>query len=129
MYETAYLNDIVVDCVKLHKTASLSLMDDDGDCFIALDPYRLGSEQNEVLQIAHELGHCETGAFYNRYAARDIRQKHENRANKWAYKKLVPEDELKQAFLQGYHEPWELAEYFGVTEAFLRGALNCYLKR
>lgn len=69
MYETAYLNDIVVDCVKLHKTASLSLMDDDGDCFIALDPYRLGSEQNEVLQIAHELGHCMTGSFYNRYSS------------------------------------------------------------
>lgn len=58
------------------------------------------------------------GHFYNRYAARDVRQKYENRANKWAIKKLIPEDELKQAILQGCREPWELAEYFGVTEAF-----------
>ena len=76
--------------------------------------------------LAHELGHCETGSFYNRYAARDIRQKYENRANKWAYKKLVPQDELAEACLQGYREPWELAEYFGVTEFFLHNALEFY---
>ena len=83
----------------------------------------------DIVTLAHELGHCETGAFYNRYAARDIRQKYENRANKWAYKKLVPQDELAEACLQGYREPWELAEYFGVTEDFLRGALKYYQER
>ena len=81
---------------------------------------------DEKVKLAHELGHCETGSFYNRYAARDIRQKYENRANKWAYKKLVPQDELAEACLQGYREPWELAEYFGVTEFFLRNALEFY---
>ena len=62
---------------------------------------------------------------------RDVykRQKYENRANKWAYKKLVPQDELAEACLQGYREPWELAEYFGVTEDFLRGALKYYQER
>ena len=84
---------------------------------------------DEKVKLAHELGHCETGAFYNRYAARDIRQKYENQANKWAYKKLVPQDELVEACLQGYREPWELAEYFGVTEDFLRGALKYYQER
>ena len=84
---------------------------------------------DEKVKLAHELGHCETGSFYNRYAARDIRQKYENRANKWAYKKLVPQDELAEACLQGYREPWELAEYFGVTEDFLRGALKYYQEK
>ena len=91
-----------------------------------MDPWRIPTLAEEKVKLAHELGHCETGAFYNRYAARDVRQKHENRANKWAYKKLVPEDELKQAILQGYREPWELAEYFDLPEAFLRGALKYY---
>lgn len=89
-------------------------------------PWRMPTLADEKVKLAHELGHCETGSFYNRYAARDIRQKYENRANKWAYKKLVPQDELAEACLQGYREPWELAEYFGVTEFFLRNALEFY---
>ena len=114
---------------ELAYTDNLYITINAGNPAITEFPTREERYQMVLGLFAHELGHCETGAFYNRYAARDIRQKHENRANKWAYKKLVPEDELKQAFLQGYHEPWELAEYFGVTEAFLRGVLNCYLKR
>lgn len=108
---------------------SLSLPLEDGSCAIAMDPWRMPTLADEKVKLAHELGHCETGSFYNRYAARDIRQKYENRANKWAYKKLVPQDELVEACLQGYREPWELAEYFGVTEDFLRGALKYYQER
>ena len=44
----------------------------------------------------------------------------------WAYKKLIPEDVLKKAIRHGYQEPWELADYFSVTEPFLRGALDYY---
>ena len=81
---------------------------------------------DEKVKLAHELGHCETGSFYNRWATCDIRRKHERRANRWAYEKLVPEDELWDAIRQGYREPWELADYFGVTEAFLRHAIAYY---
>ena len=42
------------------------------------------------------------------------------------YKKLVLEDELWDAIRQGYREPWELADYFGVTESFLRQAIAYY---
>lgn len=108
------------------RVESMAYMDDDKDCHIALDPFRFTSEPDERHKMAHELGHCETGSFYNRYATCDIRQKHENRANRWAYKKLIPEDELEEAIHQGYREPWELAEYFDVTEPFLRNALGYY---
>ena len=105
---------------------SLSLPLEDGSCAIAIDPWRMPTLADEKVKLAHELGHCETGSFYNRYAARDIRQKYENRANKWAYKKLVPEDELMRAVAQGCREPWELADHFGVTEPFLRDAVAYY---
>lgn len=126
MYETAYLNDIVVDCVKLHKTDSLSLMDDDGDCFIALDPHRLGNERNEVVQIAHELGHCLTGSFYNRYSSLNCISQKEYRANKWAVHKLFPLAELQEAFSEGVVERWALAERFDVTEEFVETAVQVY---
>lgn len=126
LYHLAEQHGTPVYWFDLDAAESLSLRWEDGSCAIAMDPWRIPSLAEEKVKLAHELGHCETGAFYNRYAAQDIRQKHENRANRWAYKKLVPEAELKQAFLLGYREPWELAEYFGVTEAFLRGALEYY---
>ena len=128
LYDLAEQHGTPVYWFDLGAAESLSLQMEDGSCAIAMDPWRIPTLADETVKLAHELGHCETGSFYNRYAARDIRQKHENRANKWAYKKLVPKDELKKAFLQGYREPWELAEYFGVTEAFLRGALEFYYK-
>ena len=52
--------------------------------------------------------------------------KSEHKAEKWAIKKLVPEDELQNAFKQGIVEPWNLAEYFNVTEDFIIKAVNYY---
>ena len=129
LYEYAENQGIDVDWIPLEQATSLSIPLPDGSYAIAVNPWKLDTLEQETVCLAHELGHCETGAFYNRYAARDIRQKYENRANKWAYKKLVPQDELAEACLQGYREPWELAEYFGVTEDFLRGALKYYQER
>lgn len=126
LYDLAEDHGIGVYWFDLGAAESLSLSMDDGSCAIAMDPWRMPTLADEKVKLAHELGHCETGSFYNRYAARDIRQKYENRANKWAYKKLVPQDELAEACLQGYREPWELAEYFGVTEFFLHNALEFY---
>lgn len=128
LYDLAEQHGTPVYWFDLGAAESLSLQLKDGSCAIAMDPWRIPTLADETVKLAHELGHCETGAFYNRFATLDLRQKHENQANKWAYKKLVPEDELKRAILQGYREPWELAEYFGVTEAFLHGALEFYQK-
>ena len=128
LYDLAEQHQTPVYWFDLGAAESLSLQMEDGSCAIAMDPWRIPTLADETVKLAHELGHCETGSFYNRHAAPGVRQQHENRANKWAYKKLVPEDELKQAILQGYRKPWELAEYFGVTEAFLRGALEFYYK-
>lgn len=84
------------------------------------------SNMEERVHLAHEIGHCETGSFYNRYSPFDIRQKHEYRANKWAIKKLIPKDELEEAVRQGYTEVWELADHFGVTEDFMAQTIDFY---
>ena len=52
---------------------SLSLMDRDGSCAIAMDPWYLHTLAEERVQLAHELGHCEMGVFYNEAAALDLR--------------------------------------------------------
>lgn len=126
LYEYAAHRGIGVFWFSLDSVESLSYMDSDGDCFIAMEPWHIATLAEEKVKLGHELGHCETGSFYNEHATLDMRKKHEIRANRWAYKKLVPEDELLEAITKGYREPWELAEYFDVTESFLRDALDYY---
>lgn len=127
LYQLAEDENIEVDCFDLKKREALSMMDDNGDCYIAINPYKLRSTQDERVKFAHELGHCITGSFYNIYATVDHRQRHENRADKWAVRKLIPKDELECAVAAGYTEIWELAERFGVTEHFMQKAVCFYM--
>ena len=116
---------IVVDRFALSSREALSIMDNDGSCFIAIDPGKIVSQTAERSKLAHELGHCITGSFYNRYSPYDLRQRHENRADKWAILQLVTEDALDEAVAEGCCEIWNLAERFGVTEQFMKKAV-CY---
>lgn len=126
LYQIAKDEEIEVDCFEFEKRESLSVMDDDGICYIAIDPFKLKSTDDERLKLAHELGHCITGSFYNIHATVDCRRKHENTANKWAIQNLIPVDELDAAVADGYTELWELAERFGVTEDFMKQAICLY---
>lgn len=124
-YHIAQQNNIVVDHFEMRKREALSIMDCDGDCCIAIDPHKISSESDERNKLAHELGHCMTGSFYNEYAKYDCRQRYENRADKWAIQQLIPVEELDEAVAEGCTEIWELAERFEVTEDFIKKAV-CY---
>lgn len=126
LYQLADAEHIPVYSYDLPQTHSLSLMNNDGSCAVAIDPFGLNSTKDEKIRLAHELGHCVTGSFYNRYSDFDIKAKSEWKADKLAIKKLIPKDELQAAFEQGYTEPWDLAEYFNVTEEFIIKAVNYY---
>lgn len=126
LYQYADNRGIDVDWVPMRRASSLSVPLPGGSAAIALDLWKIQSSADHTVKLAHELGHCETGSFYNQWAAIDIRQKHENCADKWAIKKLVPKDELDQAVANGNKEIWELAEYFDVTEDFMRKAICWY---
>lgn len=95
--------------------------------YVCLDYDLLWGGAEERVRLAHEIGHCVTGSFYNRDAACDVRQKHENRADKWAVEKIIPFNALDDAVSEGYTEVWELAERFGVTEDFMKKAVCWYI--
>lgn len=126
LYDYAVKHGIGVYWFDLDATESLSYMDEDKRCYIAMDPWCLRTLAEEKTKLAHELGHCETGSFYNRYAKLDLRQKHENRADKWAIRQLVPEDALDHAMADGYTDLPSLAEHFCVTVPFMRKAVCWY---
>ena len=127
LYKIVTANNITLDTHPLPENKSLCL--ELGDrLFIAIDPEILQNAASERVCLAHELGHCETGSFYNLYSGFDVRQKHENRADKWAITNLIPEKELNQAIHNGNHDLYSLAEYFCVTEEFMKKALKLYKK-
>ena len=95
------------------KSASANIGD---DYYIALDEQSLESTAEARCRLAHEAGHCITGSFYNLYAPLDRRSKHDRRA-----------DKLEAQLRQGL-EPYELAEYFNVTEEFIHKALEFYFE-
>ncbi|MBQ3193470.1 MAG: ImmA/IrrE family metallo-endopeptidase [Oscillospiraceae bacterium] len=125
LYALARQQNIEVFPFPLPQTGSMSIMEDSGACCIAMDDAVLDGAVRERVHLSHELGHCITGSFYNRYAAVDCRQRHENKANKWAIEALIPVDELDEAIADGCTEVWELADRFQVTEDFIRKAV-CY---
>lgn len=125
LYVYAEIRHIDVDWVPMRRAMSLSVPLKDGYA-IALDPWKLGNLAQETVCLAHELGHCETGSFYNRFAKLDVRQRHENRADKWAIRRLVPEDDLDVAMADGCNTIPALADRFGVTEPFMAKAVCWY---
>lgn len=110
---------------KFNNATSMCIQLEDGSCVIGIDRTQLTDAQ-ERTQLAHEIGHCETGSFYSRHTAVDSRQRHENRADKWAVRRLISEADLDTAVADGHTELWDLAEHFGVTEDFIKKAVCLY---
>jgi len=125
LYDFAQQQNIEVIPFSLPENGSMSIMTDSGACFIGMDPAVQTGGCQERVHLAHELGHCVTGSFYNIYAAIDHRQRHENRADKWAIQHVIPVDALDDAVAHGCTELWELADRFDVTEEFIKKAV-CY---
>ena len=127
LYTLAEQKNIEVASFPMKGNGSMSFMADSGSCYIGIDPSVQDGSADERTHLSHEIGHCETGSFYNRFAAVESLQRHENRADKWAIKKLIPVDELDSAVADGCTEIWELADRFGVTEDFMRKAVCFYV--
>ena len=113
---------IEIDYFTMRDTKSLALPQG----WIALDTDHIEGTTEAKVCLAHEMGHIETNSFYNVHSPLDVRQKHENRANKWAIKQLITEKELDEAVANGHTEIWDLADYFDVTEEFMRKAVCLY---
>ena len=126
LYDLAGRNQIPVFRRSLPRCKSLSVQVD-GSCAIAMDPAVCDTGSVERTHLSHELGHCLTGSFYNAYSSHDLRRRHEIRADKWAICQLVPAFQLDRAIADGRTEMWELAEYFGVTEEFMRKAVTYHV--
>ena len=122
LYRCAQRNHIPVLRYPLPRCGSLSVQTEQG-YFIGMDQAVCDNAAQERTHLSHELGHCLTGSFYNVYTPFDVRLRHEHRADKWAIRRLIPAKALDEAVAAGHTQLWDLAEHFGVTEAFMRKAV------
>lgn len=93
---------------------------------IALNPNKVETNRELKVMLAHELGHQKRNAFYNIRSTQETRKWQEERATRWAVDTLIPFDDIKKAFKKGYTEIWELADYFDVTEDFIKDAVRVH---
>lgn len=127
LYDYAKQQNIAVLDFPMQNNGSMSIMAEDGSCYIGMDASVLDGNVQERVHLGHELGHCATGSFYSIHTAVDSRQRHENRADKWAIRQLIPVDDLDAAIANGYTEIWELADLFGVPEDFMKKTICFYV--
>lgn len=83
------------------------------------------TEAEKTVALAHEKGHCDSGAFYTVHTPFETRGRYERRAWKCAVMELIPFNELMGAVdacrtAEGI-SVHDLAEHFGLTPDFISG--------
>lgn len=119
LFRFADEHDILMVETPLKKAVALAVMDENNNCCIGIDSSKLVKTGEKCVAIAHELGHCEKGAFYNSFTPFDLRSRHEYRADCWAFEHLVSRENLDNAVAQGNTEMWQLAEYFDIPQSYM----------
>ena len=93
------------------------------DDTIALNA-QIDTEAERTVVLCEELAHA---AQYGGDILQNGRL--ERRAREQSFDRLISPEGLVHAYLCGCREAWEMAEHFGVTEAFVREAIASYRAR
>lgn len=87
---------------------------------------RSSTEIEKACTLAEELGHHYTSNGDIIDQSSYCNRKQERLARIWAYKKAFQLSDLIRAFRKGCRNRYELADYLGVTEAFLQDGIDYY---
>ena len=91
---------------------------------IAIQKGMTSAESSCVL--AEEIGHHETSVGNILNLSDDGNRKQEMKARLWAYDKQIGLSGIIKGYLQHCQNLYELADFLGVTEDFLKETLECY---
>lgn len=124
LYDVATKENISVIDFKMKNKAIIEEVDK--RYYIGLNYSKISNSIEEKELLAEELGHYYTNTLYKyNYSNEEIR-KREYRANKWAFKTLVPCSKLKELYDKGIEYSYEFAEELGVSENLINKACNYY---
>lgn len=102
---------------------------------IFLNKNNIRNSQEEICVLAEEVGHIETDTvmscedYINPSYKRWLKQKNEILAKRWAVAELLPFYRLKAALLTGKSEVWQLADFFELSEDFIKNAIDLYTRQ
>ena len=122
LYETAANLGIEIDNVQMRELRAMSFPEG----WIAIDRRKYRSEAEYKCELAHEIGHCKTGAFYNLKTTTRKKELCERHANRFAAELLVPLSELRKAMHRGVLFNRILASMFDVTLEFINMVLELF---
>ena len=105
LYQLAWKKNIEIDYYSMKKLTAFSMPN-----AIIINPKKIKTQQQTKECLAHELGHHMKNAFYNISSTFETKER----------------DELKAAFDEGYTEIWQLAEYFDVSEDFMKNVIRVH---
>lgn len=94
--------------------------------WIAIDSRKFKSEAEYKCELAHEIGHCVAGSFYNIHTRESEKRLSERQANRFAAEMLVPFSELRKAMQRGITFNRILAQMFEVTVEFIDMVLELF---
>lgn len=118
----AYSKGIEIDDVPMKAIRAMSF----SEGWIAIDSRKFKSEAEYKCELAHEIGHCVTGSFYNIHTRASEKRLSERKANRFAAEMLVPFSELRKAMQRGIILDRLLAQMFEVTVEFIRMVLDLF---
>ncbi len=72
----------------------------------------------------HEMSHVATGSLHRVNSPYESVERSEYRANRYMAQNYLTEKAFRNAFAQGYTEPWQLAEYFDLPQPDVEKALR-----
>lgn len=102
------------------------IIQDNKNSFIFINRKQIENTIEEKCILAEEMGHYYCDSLYSPlYYDKQLVDKNEYRANKWACKTLVNKDKLKKLSKKGYNN-YEIAEELGITEELLKKACDYY---
>lgn len=95
----------------------------DGTAAIRKD---LETTAEKACILAEELGHHYTSVGNILDQSDPDNRKQERKARLWGYDRLIGLSGIIRAFEYGCRNCYEMADYLGVTEAYLRECIGCY---
>lgn len=98
----------------------------DGIYGIFIDKKQTTNSDEEFSILAHEYGHCKSGATHKLYSPHDLIEKHEYMADRTAILEFLPINKLQEAFSNGCQFIWQIANYLDMPDKFVSKAIEHY---
>lgn len=87
------------------------------------------TSKEKACILAEELGHHYTSVGNILDQSNPDNRKQERKARLWGYDRLIGLSGIIRAFEYGCRNCYEMADYLGVTEVYLKECIDCYRKK